>query len=1032
MNADDKNIEPVTDQCFQRRVKNDSGAGANAGSSVDKTFAATNALSELVWSPQKGLCLKCADGSFSYKNPSLLWGAGPSNMVSGSSTDKPISKEYFWTALGASDMNSEVAGRDNSTKFVTSDTSMFPSSESRHEIKIAGPNLDVAKNDPTSEEPIVRIRDVGDGIHTLQTENVSASQLCSVKECESYDIKMQAPSSGRENFESPSCMEKERENKVETGPYICPLEKLESTAENDIRTPHGENVYDAATKIVGSASAQEVQNSSQQGDVLSRDNNRGIKQSPTNSRTQRYQMKGKAKFPTNSRTQGYQMTGRDKALSYGDLDERVHMEDDSHESVESCNSAGLFSSGKKRWNLDPQLCAGSKSVKTKIHKSPGPSSFVKQDSSFMNWISNMMKGSGKSKEDKAPSLALTLANHNHGHENPDKNLVSCNRNQDKGCKTTGFHSIFQSLYCPKTKTQEIVSSHANNQAEESKELELDNKICDTNATPLSCRMVTGNVYKRFLQSNDKLNESTSGNGAAPAGLTQLFSTGTASAQVINRNNYAENRNLYNLATDKEKNGTSSNSSLCKRERNSAKNIDTELPSEGKPANNSRYKSDPLTSLWITRFTPKNSGPLSNTDSCNRSAGEALDSSTDRRRLNAQWQNNHTSFHHKIVMAREEEHSNEDPVYMQNCATSTEVSFGINKVNGQDDEKSICKLNPILPFSRFRNSEAMASVFARRLDALKHIMPSYDTDDSVHGNLACFFCGIKGHHVRDCPEIPDSELEGLLRNVNLYNGAKELPCVCIRCFQSNHWAFACPNASSSTRYQAEYGASFVHECSPGKTLLNPRNEDDAKQSDGKYGQLPTADAPTVCNEKLNEAVSSGKMNLNMKLFGKDTVFQTVSSSGKKKLKENQAMPLSNFVDSQISDGPKGIFDAVKMLRLSRAVILKLMDSHAAPSRLDGFFLRLRLGKWEQGLGGTGYYVACITGVESESSTQKSKNSIAVNVGGIKYLVESQCISNHDFTEDELMAWWRATLKGGGNIPSEEDLRMKAKEMKMLGV
>jgi hypothetical protein len=312
----------------------------------------------------------------------------------------------------------------------------------------------------------------------------------------------------------------------------------------------------------------------------------------------------------------------------------------------------------------------------------------------------MMKRSGKSKEDKAPSLALTLANHNHGHENPDKNLVSCNRNQDKGCKTTGFHSIFQSLYCPKTKTQEIVSSHANNQAEESKELELDNKICDTNATPLSCRMVTGNVYKRFLQSNDKLNESTSGNGAAPAALTQLFSTGTASAQVINRNNYAENRNLYNLATDKEKNGTSSNSSLCKRERNSAKNIDTELPSEGKPANNSRYKSDPLTSLWITRFTPKNSGPLSNTDSCNRSAGEALDSSTDRRRLNAQWQNNHTSFHHKIVMAREEEHSNEDPVYMQNCATSTEVSFGINKVNGQDDEKSICKLNPILPFSRF--------------------------------------------------------------------------------------------------------------------------------------------------------------------------------------------------------------------------------------------------------------------------------------------------------------------------------------------
>ncbi|KAJ6771324.1 ZINC KNUCKLE (CCHC-TYPE) FAMILY PROTEIN [Salix koriyanagi] len=112
--------------------------------------------------------------------------------------------------------------------------------------------------------------------------------------------------------------------------------------------------------------------------------------------------------------------------------------------------------------------------------------------------------------------------------------------------------------------------------------------------------------------------------------------------------------------------------------------------------------------------------------------------------------------------------------------------------------------------------------------------------------------------------------------------------------------------------------------------------------------------------------------------------------------------------------------------------RLMNSHTPPSQLHGFFLRLRLGKWEQGPGGSGYGVACITGAENESSTRKSKNSIAVNVGGVKCLVESQYISNHDFTKDELMAWWWATLKGGGNIPSEEDLRLKVKEMKMLGV
>lgn len=39
----------------------------------------------------------------------------------------------------------------------------------------------------------------------------------------------------------------------------------------------------------------------------------------------------------------------------------------------------------------------------------------------------------------------------------------------------------------------------------------------------------------------------------------------------------------------------------------------------------------------------------------------------------------------------------------------------------------------------------------------------------------------------------------------------------------------------------------------------------------------------------------------------------------------------------------------------------------------------------------------TGVQSQRSKQKLKNSIAVTVGGVKCLVESQYISNHDFTE-----------------------------------
>lgn len=41
----------------------------------------------------------------------------------------------------------------------------------------------------------------------------------------------------------------------------------------------------------------------------------------------------------------------------------------------------------------------------------------------------------------------------------------------------------------------------------------------------------------------------------------------------------------------------------------------------------------------------------------------------------------------------------------------------------------------------------------------------------------------------------------------------------------------------------------------------------------------------------------------------------------------------------------------------------MNSHMSLSRLNGFFLRLRLWNWEKGLGGAGYYVACINGTST---------------------------------------------------------------------
>lgn len=138
MNVDNENIEPVTDlglalcysnQCIRRQLNNDSGAGANAGSRIGMTFVAPDPLSELVWSPQRGLILKCADSSFADKKASLLWDAGPSSVAflmpqsttdGRSDTGNPIVEEVM-TPQVAFHSKDDFAGTNTPTGSPTSD-----------------------------------------------------------------------------------------------------------------------------------------------------------------------------------------------------------------------------------------------------------------------------------------------------------------------------------------------------------------------------------------------------------------------------------------------------------------------------------------------------------------------------------------------------------------------------------------------------------------------------------------------------------------------------------------------------------------------------------------------------------------------------------------------------------------------------------------------------------------------------------------------------------------------------------------------
>uniref|UniRef100_A0A7N0UG76 Plus3 domain-containing protein n=1 Tax=Kalanchoe fedtschenkoi TaxID=63787 RepID=A0A7N0UG76_KALFE len=144
-------------------------------------------------------------------------------------------------------------------------------------------------------------------------------------------------------------------------------------------------------------------------------------------------------------------------------------------------------------------------------------------------------------------------------------------------------------------------------------------------------------------------------------------------------------------------------------------------------------------------------------------------------------------------------------------------------------------------------------------------------------------------------------------------------------------------------------------------------------------------------------------------------------------ESSSPPLSMSMPYKISVIMKGIFDALRRLRLSHSDFLRLMTTRISPSHLRGFYLRVRLSNCKNGLGRKGYCVACVHGALTEQAGPRTR--LTVTIGSFTGLVESRYISNQDFLEDELVAWWTASAKSGHSlIPSLEELEQKYEERK----
>ncbi|CAA2966073.1 Zinc finger, CCHC-type domain containing [Olea europaea subsp. europaea] len=1074
---------------IRSKMNSSSGAGVNANLIGDMAFAASDPLSELVWLPHKGLSLKCADSNLADKNPFLLWNVESSNKVPspsqiirswgpedgrvisvGRSTvpqtflnvdskvdDKVTSASPLRSSPipllnancgrceetndemkggGFTDANQEEGHVKENRESLCSPHIVEITNSIEGSIKTAEQDVVVHGNaDCKFDMPITRqyagniiretcssqngkIENIASGSEIMQLGVAIGSEPCPAKLSE-------ALLGSTPNIQS--MQELDNEVRSATGEVSMnsvkmldlfgapPLVKLECTAENDLYHPTAKDTHTSSKEILPSHNSLSVEKTS-----------------------------------TNLRIQMYWEKGKEKALSDGDDNARSTNDmEDSHTSAESCNSAGLFSKGIKRSKCR-ELIVENKRMKKQNQGIHASTSIVNQDSSFMNWIANMVKGVQDLNKEASPSRALALS-HSNDFDHPQ--TITLDKTHDSKSQNIGFLAMFQSLYCSNTRIPDSGFLNENYSIGESKgctaaeETFLENR-------PRSCHKDSS--FKQIALPNEEVNLPISRNSVGFSSEPWILSVDFAC-----ETNAEGNKTSNDLVIEREKDGISSSGSLCKHVDSTAENTSLNFPWEGKATSTMPHKSSPLASLWITRLLVK----PPELENCNRSTDQVLDGSPDSVRVNPNTQvgasfpidqessemknfaaNGETSVSNKSVIDL-------DPI-LPPPNTEVGAAFPIDQESSEmktfaansemaASNKSINKLNPILTPPKFESSEAMATVFARRLDALRHIIPAYKTKSSACTSTMCYFCGKIGHGLLECPDVTEIERKDLIRKISLVDGVEESDCLCIRCSQLDHWANTCPLASSSGHCPSKESASFINYSSRHLMFCSGNEKHSSYLGREEENSQLAIDQKVQSFRKLPDYTPSNPTSGANELLGKRIyeVKNRIASNLENNIKDDLSLPLCKVLSSQNEAAPVEVFHAIRKLRLSRVDILRWMNSLLSQSKLNGFFLRLRLGKWTDRLdkeesratelGGTGYYVACITGAQRENSGRSSKTSIFANVEGVKYSVESQYVSNHDFSEDEIKTWWCRIVKAGGKIPSIDELNSKLEERKFLG-
>uniref|UniRef100_A0A7N0UCF7 Plus3 domain-containing protein n=1 Tax=Kalanchoe fedtschenkoi TaxID=63787 RepID=A0A7N0UCF7_KALFE len=943
MSIEDGSKEPQVDLKLPSSNQNhcvllNSSLGAGVNARVGVTFLAPHPLSELVWSPSKGISIKRADYSFTEKLSANLLNLGPNNMAV--SSTKSIFSNSIYTDSFVDEQNNDV-------------TSPNP-------VNFCVDELDASRRSTGSM--------VLDGLIKSQDEGVVSSN----------PYPSQVGPSCQHNV-APAFVEQEGQSMLKTPAAITATsDNLEVSAENYLLVE-----------------ANKCENQiTQDGNDKSCEHHEGVHVVDGSVLIERH--------PRNQRIEEELKEVKVKAFSDGDVNDQLADDINSHGSAGSCSSKRLAPSGKTKRNADQKLTSKSKRLKKSLGRDLDSATFIRQSSSFMSWITNMIKGYSGYNKDEAPSLILT---HTEPQSHSQKR-AACHQE----FSGMGFRNVFQSLYRSDNSEEGARKIYLCYQKYEGSGDTKHNTMVDVSAVPLTARRTRNEIPEKFCLSNEMCDLPSSGSViGSPSKQGMILPTDFPTDE--DKSLFGMNNESCNVANGMEIAIMNPSNSGKGRAHTSEYN-DSMNTSEEKAAQAIGHKRDYLGSQWVTRFCQKSSKPAS------YKHHHGTSKFISKRVLPTLESHGSSGKGSMNVVEGEHSYGNPMDVLREGCNgfARTDGLFGSGEMKVKYEQQSEHSL------------EAIASGFARRFDALKQIIPSDPTCKSAVSVTAttCFFCGASGHDLRVCSKMRESEAEELFQKISSYEKVKDSRRLCIKCFQISHWAIECPLTPSgksalgsfsdrpsdidlnSNRSNIE-GRSFLgrNDHSPG--TLHPQGT----SGEGNFKK----DTKPIQPQDDKEAVGARNPN--------DLEFEGLEAD------ESSSPPLSVGRPHKIAVPVIEIFDALRRLRLSRSEFLRLKDSQISLSQLRGFYLRVRLSNWKEGLAGKSYHVACIHGAPNEQAGSKTR--VTVTVGNFKGWVESQYVSNQDFIEEELLTWWSTSAKAGHNnqIPSLEELERKYQERKRLG-